>query len=98
MWWRKRCLPDLSDVEEPHTMIDLTKLSADLQRRRDELKLHLHLASKDAEGEWHELMAEWDKFLTKSQFDKSSEEVGEAARELGLKLKAAYDRMKKAAD
>jgi len=79
-------------------MMDFTKLAADLQQRRDELKLHLHLASKDAEGEWQELMSEWDKFLTKAQFDKSSDEVGEAARALGLKLKAAYDRMKKAAD
>lgn len=79
-------------------MIDLSKLAADLERRRDEMKLHLHLASKDAEGEWQELMSEWDKFLTKAQFDKSSDEVGEAARELGLKLKAAYDRLKKAAD
>jgi len=79
-------------------MIDFTKLAADLQQRRDELKLHLHLASKDAEGEWQELMSEWDKFLTKAQFDKSSDEVGEAARALGLKLKAAYDRMKNAAD
>jgi DNA-binding NtrC family response regulator len=79
-------------------MIDLTKLAADLQQRRDELKLQLHLASKDAEDEWHELMADWDKFLTKAQFEKSSEEVGEAARELGLKLKATYDRMKSAGD
>ena len=79
-------------------MIDLTKLAADLQKRRDELKLHLHLASKEAEGEWQELMAEWDKFLTKAQFEKSSEEVGEAARDLGVNLKTAYDRMKKAAN
>ncbi len=79
-------------------MIDLSKLAADLERRRDELKLHLHLASKDAEVEWHELMAEWDKFLSKSQFDKSSDEVGEAAKQLGLKLKAAYDRFKNAVD
>ncbi|WP_170422177.1 MULTISPECIES: hypothetical protein [Ruegeria] len=68
----------------------------DLQQRRDELKLQLHLASKEAEDEWTELQAEWDKFLTKAEFEKSAEEVGEAARDLGLKMKAAYDKMKKA--
>jgi hypothetical protein len=67
----------------------------DLQQRRDELKLHLHLASKDAEDEREELMSEWDKFLSKSEFDKTAEEVGESARQLGLKMKASYDIMKK---
>lgn len=77
--------------------MDLTAIMKDLEQRRDELKLQLHLASKDAEDEWTELQAEWDKFLTKSEFDKSADEVGEAARQLGLKMKAAYDRLKKAA-
>lgn len=76
--------------------MDLTSLMKELQQRRDELKLQLHLASKEAEDEWTELQAEWDKFLSKSEFDKSAEEVGEAARLLGLKMKAAYDKMKKA--
>lgn len=79
-------------------MVDLTKLMEDLAQRRDELKLQLHLGSKEAEDEWQDLMAEWDKFLTRSEFDKSAEEVGEAARDLGLKMKAAYDRMRKSAD
>jgi len=76
-------------------MAEISKLLKDLQQRRDELKLQLHLASKDAQDEWEELMGEWDKFLSRSEFDKSAEEVGESARELGLKMKAAYDRMKK---
>jgi len=76
-------------------MPDISKIMKDLQQRRDELKLQLHLASKDAEDEWEDLMSEWDKFLSKSQFDKSAEEVGEAAQQLGMKMKVAYDRMKR---
>jgi hypothetical protein len=38
---------------------------------------------------------QWDKFLSVSQFDKTTEEVVEAARDLGLKMKAAYDSAKK---
>ena len=77
-------------------MTDITKMLADLQQRRDELRLQLHLASKEAEDEWQALTEEWDKFLTRSQFEQSAEEVGEAARPVGLKMKADYDRMKKA--
>jgi hypothetical protein len=74
-------------------MINLPEMMKELQQKRDELKLQLHLASKDAEDEWEQLVAEWDKFLSSSQFEKTSEEVGEAARDIGLKMKAAYDRM-----
>ena len=79
-------------------MADLGDIIADLKQKRDELRLQLHLGTKEAEQEWEELMTHWDKFLTVSQFEKSSDEVGEAARELGLRMKDAYDRMRKALD
>jgi hypothetical protein len=79
-------------------MADISKILKEMQQRRDELKLQLHLASKDAEDEWEDLTGEWDKFLSRSQFDKSAEEVGEASRQLGVKMKDAYDRMKKSLD
>jgi hypothetical protein len=75
-------------------MVDIAKMMQELQQARDEIKLQLHLASKDAEAEWEDLTTEWDKFLTRSQFDKSADEVGDAARQLGLRMKEAYDRMK----
>lgn len=77
-------------------MADVSKWMEDLKQARDELRLQLHLGAKEAEDEWDSLMRDWDSFLSKAQFDKSEEEVGEAARELGLKMKAAYERMKKA--
>lgn len=79
-------------------MADFDKLMEDLKRARDEMRLQLHLASKEAEDEWTELTGEWDKFLSRAQFDRSTDEVGEAARQLGLRMKDAYDRMKKAVD
>ncbi|WP_299351806.1 hypothetical protein [uncultured Shimia sp.] len=77
-------------------MTDLKSMMAELQQKRDEIKLQLHLGSMEAEEEWDSLVSEWDKFLSKSQFDQTADEVGEAARELGLKMKAAYDNAKKA--
>lgn len=70
-------------------------MMAEIQQKRDEIKLQLHLGTMDAEEEWDSLVSEWDTFLSKSQFDKTAEEVGEAAREIGLKMKAAYDNAKK---
>ncbi len=79
-------------------MADISGFIAELKQKRDELRLQLHLGTKEAESEWEDLTSEWDKFLTRAQFDKSSEEVGEAAKELGLKMKQSYDRFKKAVD
>lgn len=78
-------------------MADFAQWMAELKQARDELRLQLHLGAREAEEEWDELMRDWDSFLSRAQFEKSEEEVGEAARALGLKMKAAYDRLKKAA-
>jgi hypothetical protein len=75
-----------------------TSFEDELKQKRDELRLQLHLASMEAREEWDELTNEWDKFLSKAEFDKSTEEVGEAARQLGLRLKDAFDRMRKGLD
>ncbi|PVB59848.1 hypothetical protein [Labrenzia sp. 011] len=75
--------------------MNIKKMMEELEQARDELRLQLHLASKDAEDEWQEVTREWDQFLSTAQFEKSAEEVGEAAKELGLKMKASYDRFKK---
>ncbi len=69
---------------------------AELQQKRDEIKLQLKLGSMETEEEWDSLVSEWDEFLSASQFERSAEEVGEAAREMGLKMKIAYDRAKNA--
>lgn len=76
-------------------MSDLDDFAAKLKQKRDELKLQLHLASKEAEDEWEDLVADWDKFVQHTQLDKSAEEVGEAAKQLGLRIKTAFDRMRR---
>ncbi|WP_170482345.1 hypothetical protein [Ruegeria arenilitoris] len=72
-----------------------SNLIDELKKKRDELRLQLHLGAREAEDEWETLMQDWDKFLSRAQFEKTADEVGEAAKELGLKMKEAYDRMKK---
>ncbi|MFZ2103035.1 MAG: hypothetical protein WAU86_20975 [Oricola sp.] len=72
-----------------------TSRQEELKRQRDELLLQLHLASMEAKEEWEELMTDWDRFASKTQLSKSADEVGEAARQLGLKMKDAFDRFRK---
>lgn len=79
-------------------MSELDDFGALLKQKRDELKLQMHLASKEAEDEWEDLLKEWDKFMHRAQLEKSADEIGEAARELGVRVKAAFDRMRKSGD
>lgn len=79
-------------------MTDISELIADMKQKRDELKLQLHLASKEAEDEWEDLTGQWDKFLSRAQLEKSGDEIGEAAKDLGMKMKDAYERLRKASD
>ena len=76
-------------------MDDFDDFTAKLKQTRDELKLQMHLASKEAEEEWEDLIKDWDAFVQKTQLDKSADEVGEAAKELGMKIKTAFDRLRK---
>lgn len=76
-------------------MSDLDDLIAEMRQKRDELRVKLHLAGKDARDDWEQAVSEWDRFVEKAQLEKSAEEVGEAARELGLRMKTAFDRLRK---
>jgi hypothetical protein len=75
-----------------------TSFEDELKQKRDEIRLQLHLASMEAKDEWEELTKEWDRFVSKAELDKSAEEVGEAARKLGLKMKDAFERMRRSID
>lgn len=78
------------------TMSDLQKLSDDLRRTRDEIKLKIHLGSMEAQDEWTELEKRWKAFRAKAEFDRTAGEVGGTVKQLGLDLKTAYDRIRKA--
>lgn len=67
----------------------------DLKRMRDEIKLKLHLAGKDAKDRWHELEPKLEELELKFEkggkdlgatTDKLFEDVGKAVRDFGAKL------------
>jgi hypothetical protein len=77
-------------------MSDLHKLSEELKRTRDEILLKIHLGSMEAQDEWTVLEKRWKSFREKAELDRTAGEVGSTVKQLGLDLKAAYDRIRKA--
>jgi hypothetical protein len=77
-------------------MANLQKYTDDLKRIRDEIKLKIHLGSKEAQDEWADLEKRWQKFRENAELDRTAEGVGGSVKQLGSELKTAYDRIRKA--
>ena len=75
---------------------DFAKLFEDLERTRDEIKLKIHLGSKDLQDEWGELEKRWRAFESKAGLDQSAKDVSDAVKILGSELKDAFHRVRKA--
>jgi hypothetical protein len=58
--------------------------------------LKIHLGSMEAKDEWTELEKRWNSFREKAELDRTAGDVGGTVKQLGLDLKAAYDRIHKA--
>lgn len=68
---------------------------AELVQHRDELRLKIHLATKDVQDEWHEAEKKWEKFSHDAKLHESGKDVLAALDILGSELKTAYVRIKK---
>ncbi|MCY0095349.1 hypothetical protein [Hoeflea ulvae] len=77
-------------------MADLNKMTEELKQNYDEIKLKVHLGSKDAQDEWDELQERWRHFESQANLKKSKEDLGDALEILGSELKQAFDRIRKA--
>lgn len=77
-------------------MTEPSKLAQDLDRLRDEIKLKIHLGSKELQDEWSEIEKRWEAFAAKANLDRSARDVGEAVGLLGSELKDAFNRIRKA--
>lgn len=75
---------------------DFTVFIGEMEQLRDEVKLKLHLGSKDVQDEWHEAEEKWKHFSRDAALDQSGKSVGAAFENLGAELKAAYQRINKA--
>ena len=84
-------------------MTDFDEIIDELKQKRDELRVQIHLASKEAKEEWEELEEQMEDFTGKAKkFSKDAglketgEGLGEALGKVGHELKLGYDRLRKA--
>jgi hypothetical protein len=77
-------------------MSDFDDLVADLKQKRDELRLQIHLASKEAQDEWEELEEKMREFSSRAELGRTSDELGDALGKLGEELKLGYKRIRSA--
>lgn len=77
-------------------MPELTKLIEDLKRNRDEIRLRVHLGSKEIQDEWSALEQRWASFESRAELERSAKDVSAAVTILGSELRDAFTRIRKA--
>ncbi|MCP4301457.1 MAG: hypothetical protein GY783_12790 [Gammaproteobacteria bacterium] len=77
-------------------MSELDDILAEMKQKSDELRLQMHLASKEAKDEWEELEEKLQEFTANAKLDETGEGIGKALGQLGNELKLGYERVWKA--
>jgi vacuolar-type H+-ATPase subunit D/Vma8 len=77
-------------------MSEFDDLISDLKQKRDELRVQIHLATKEAQDQWQELEEKMDDFMSRADLGKTGEGVGDALGKLGEELKLGYQRIRNA--
>ena len=74
-------------------MADFDDILEELKQKRDELRVQMHLASKEAQEEWEELEGKMKEFSRRAQLERTGDDVGEAVGNLGREIKQGYQRL-----
>jgi len=84
-------------------MDDFDDLIDELKQKRDELRVQMNLATREAKDEWEELEAKMEEFTAKAksfpedaQIKETGEGLGEALGQLGGEISKGYERLRKA--
>ena len=84
-------------------MADFDDLIEELKQKRDELRVQINLASKEARDEWEELEEKMEDFSEKAKdfandagIKETGEGLGKALGQLGQELKLGYERIRDA--
>lgn len=84
-------------------MADIDDIVEELRQKRDELRVQMHLASKEIKDEWEDLEEKMEDFPSKTkqfaddaELKKTGEGIGDALSQLGGELKRGYQRIRDA--
>ena len=74
-------------------MSDFDEVIGQLKQKRDELRVRMHLASRDLQHEWAEMEEKTEEFVGKAGLGETGEGVAEALSQVGIELKKGYERI-----
>jgi len=77
-------------------MAEFDDILDQLKQKRDELRVQIHLASKEVQEEWEELEDKMEDFSAKAKLGETGAGVGLALGDLGGELKKGYERIRDA--
>ena len=77
-------------------MTDFDEIVDEVKQKRDELRVQIHLASKEVQEEWHELEGKMEHFNNKANLGDTGEGVCNALGQRGHELKLGYERIRDA--
>jgi hypothetical protein len=77
-------------------MPEFDEILKELKQRRDELRVRIHLASRELQDEWEELDGKMNDFSRRAGLRETGDGVGKALGSLGTELKAGYQRIHRA--
>ncbi len=77
-------------------MSDIDDIVEQLKQTRDELRVQMHLATRELQDEWHELEEKAEDFVSKAKLGESGEGIADAMGQLGNELKQGYERIRDA--
>ena len=72
------------------------ELLENLQQKRDELKVKIHLGSMEAKDEWSTLEKKWEKFSSRAakEIDEGSKVIADELDALGDEIEKGYQTIK----
>lgn len=77
-------------------MADFDDVVQQLKQKRDELRVQIHLASKEVQEEWEELEDKLEDFSARAKLGETGAGVGDALGQLGHELKQGYEKIRDA--
>lgn len=77
-------------------MPDFNEVLKELKQKRDELRVRIHLASRELQDEWQELEQKLEDFSRRARLKESGSAVSKALGVLGDELKTGYKRIHRA--
>lgn len=81
-------------LEQP--VDDIDDIVAQLKQKRDELRVQMHLATRELQDKWHELEEQAEDFVVQARVDETRGGISDALHKLGDELNDGYERLSRA--